>query len=99
MGINDIRKRIDEVDDQLVRLFCERMYLVALVAVAKWRQGLPINDNAREQEVCERAAKMAGLEFAPYVRRFFSAVFSLSKDYQALQTTAEKWPDSSTGDG
>jgi len=93
MNLSDIRKRIDEVDDQLAKLFCERMHLVTLIAIAKWQQGLPLNDNLREQEICERAARQSGIEFAPYVRRFFSALFGISKDYQILRAPTEKSSD------
>jgi chorismate mutase/prephenate dehydratase len=96
MDLADLRGRIDEVDDQLVKLFCERMRLVALVANAKWRQGLPLSDTAREQEISERTARLAGREFAPYTRRFFHTLFSVSKDYQIQRAAKDRWPNSDT---
>jgi chorismate mutase/prephenate dehydratase len=95
MDLRDIRGRIDEVDEQLVRLLCERMRLVALAGTVKWRQGLPISDTAREQEISERTARLAGREFAPYARRFFSALFSISKDYQVQRAATDRWPEHS----
>ena len=96
MELTDIRGRIDEVDDQMVKLFCERMRLVALVSKAKWRQGLPLSDNVREQEISERAARRAGREFAPYIRLFFYAIFAISKDYQIQRAATERWPGSNS---
>jgi len=95
MDLAEIRRQIDEVDDQLVKLFCERMDLAAQVGAAKWRQGLPLHDNVREEAICARAAKLAGREFAPYARRFFYTLFSLSKDYQIQRAATDRWPNNS----
>ena len=98
MDLVDIRKQIDEVDEQLVKLFCERMRLAALAATAKWRQGLPLYDNLREEEISERIAKLAGQEFSHYARRFFNTLFSISKDYQIQWAGTDKWPDNAIND-
>jgi chorismate mutase len=92
MDLTDIRDRIDEVDEQLVKLLSERIQLAAQASTAKWKQGLPINDNKREQEICVRAAKLAGREFAPYTLRFFQAIFSITKDYQVQRAALDRWP-------
>ena len=95
MDLREIRERIDEVDEQLVKLFCERMSLVALAGAAKWRQGLPLSDTAREQEISARTAKLAGRELAAYARRFFSVLFSISKDYQVSRAAVDRWTEQS----
>lgn len=95
MDLADIRGRIDEVDDLLVGLLCERMRLAAQVSALKWRQGMPLHDYAREQEISARTARLAGRDLAPYMRRFFQALFSISKDYQVQQAASDRWPGSS----
>jgi chorismate mutase/prephenate dehydratase len=96
MDLAEIRGCIDEVDDQLLKLFCERMRLTALVAALKFHQRLPLSDCTREKEIIGRAANLAGREYAPYAQQFFSALFAISKDYQVHQAVADKGVGSST---
>jgi len=93
MGMTDIRRRIDVVDNQLTELFCERMRLAAQAGAAKRRLGLPLNDDVREREICMRAAQLAGKELAPYAWQFFKSLFIIAKDYQVHQPALEKQPE------
>ena len=83
MSLEDIRGRIDRIDDQMVRLFTERMDAVTAVAEAKQKTGRPIRDHAREREIINRMARMAGETYAPYVRALYSQMFDLSRSYQS----------------
>jgi chorismate mutase/prephenate dehydratase len=83
MDLTDIRSHIDEIDNKLVELFCERMRLVKQVSVAKALQGLAIADNKREDEISGRIIMLADEEFSPYVLQLFQLLFSLAKEYQA----------------
>ena len=60
MELNEIRQNIDQIDDQLVKLFSQRMDCVRQVAEAKRQTGKPIRDHARERAIVNRAAKAAG---------------------------------------
>ena len=42
MDLKELRGQIDEIDDQLVSLFCRRMDIAAQVADYKKANGLPI---------------------------------------------------------
>ncbi len=42
MDLNEIRSEIDKIDDELVRLFCQRMHVAAQVADYKKANNLPI---------------------------------------------------------
>ena len=48
------RKRIDEVDDQILLALCERVKLCKEIGSAKKQQGLAVRDSARENEVYRR---------------------------------------------
>ena len=50
MNRDEIRERIDRVDEEIVRLFSERMALAAEIAGIKKREGLPVLDARRERE-------------------------------------------------
>lgn len=54
--LDELRRRIIEVDEQLIRLIGERRDLVLEVGRQKEELGLPILDPQREAEVVRRAA-------------------------------------------
>ena len=82
MDIRDVRAEIDQIDDQIVRLFVARMNAVGRVAEAKQETGKPIIDHPRERSVVNRLTAEAGKTFAPYVRALYSQIFDLSRSYQ-----------------
>ena len=82
MDLNEIRTRIDEVDDSLINLFRERMELSREVALYKEQHDLPILNKAREREVMLRVSRLAGDEMGAYARLLFSSLFEMSRSYQ-----------------
>ena len=82
MVLNDLRAQIDKIDDELVRLFCDRMEIAAQIADYKRENNLPILMPAREQEKLKDVAAKAGPEMAEYTRQLYSLLFELSRDYQ-----------------
>ncbi len=82
MDISQIRNEIDQVDDELVKLFVKRMGLSAQVASYKKANGLPIYVPAREREILQSVAEKAGPEMAGYARVLYSMLFELSRSYQ-----------------
>ena len=59
MDLTTYRKEIDQIDDQIVRLFQERMDVADKIAAYKKEQGLPILQPARERE---KLAEVSGGE-------------------------------------
>ena len=59
MDLNEIRNQIDQIDDQLVQLFCQRMNLSAHVADYKKANNLPILVPARERAILQKVAEKA----------------------------------------
>ena len=82
MDIKELRTEIDEIDDQLVKLFVQRMGVAARVADYKKENNLPIFVPAREQEKLADVAEKAGPDMAGYVKRLYDTIFTLSRDYQ-----------------
>ncbi len=82
MELNELRKKIDEIDDSLVELFVKRMELSAQVADYKKANNLPIYVPAREREILQEVAAKAGPEMANYTRVLYSMLFELSRSYQ-----------------
>ncbi len=83
MELNDIRRKIDTIDDELVRLFAQRMDMSGAVAQAKRQTDRPIRDHARERQILNRVTAQAGDAYAPYVRALYSHIFDLSRSYQS----------------
>ncbi len=54
MDINEIRKRIDLLDDVLLRIFNERARLALEIGHAKKELNLPVFDPAREKRIFNR---------------------------------------------
>ena len=49
MDLQDYRKQIDKVDDEILRLFTERMRICGEIAGYKMQNNLPVFDAARER--------------------------------------------------
>ena len=60
MELNEIRTRIDAVDDQLLQLFLERMGLAEEVAAYKNEHHLPIMNKQRERDILAKVMKKSG---------------------------------------
>lgn len=85
LNLQDIRKQLDEIDDQLIDLFSRRMRLVSEVAAYKKENGLPILDTGRENTILERLSQKAGEELGPYAKSLYHTLFTVSRAYQAAQ--------------
>lgn len=83
MDLNALRNRINEIDDQMIALFVERMKIAADVAGAKAEKNLPVLDQRREQAVLERVLDKAGEEFELYANKLYQTMFDISKSYQS----------------
>lgn len=81
--LSETRKKIDEVDRQIVELFEERMRLGNDVAEYKRAVGKPILDKEREREKIETMRSIATNEFnKKAVEELFQQLMSLSRKYQ-----------------
>ena len=68
MDIKELRNEIDAIDDQLVKLFCQRMDVAAKVADYKRENNMPILVPARERQILADVAEKAGEEMGNYTR-------------------------------
>jgi len=55
--LEELRKRIDRIDYEIIKLLEERMKVCKEIAKCKLRLGLPIEDHCREEIVIRRAGK------------------------------------------
>ena len=87
MELNEIRTRIDAVDDQLLQLFLERMGLAEEVAAYKNEHHLPIMNKQRERDILAKVMKKSG-DKERYAYHLFSTLFELARSRQAELLTA-----------
>jgi isochorismate pyruvate lyase len=59
LGMSDIRKEIDRIDESLVRLLAERQRWVEKAVIVKKRDGLPARDDARIRQVIDHVRVLA----------------------------------------
>ena len=58
MELQEYRKRIDEIDRELVKLFCQRMTVVGDVAQYKKANSLPVLDESREDALMKKIGEL-----------------------------------------
>lgn len=84
MTIDDVRKEIDRVDHEIVRLIARRQELIGKIAKIKSSKGLPIHDEHRTQKVLEAVFNHAvECKIDPVsVQKIFETLISMSEDRQ-----------------
>ncbi|NMA43035.1 MAG: bifunctional chorismate mutase/prephenate dehydratase [Oligosphaeraceae bacterium] len=82
MEIAKCRKKIDQIDDQLIRLFNERMEISRAIGECKREQNIPVLNPGREREVLRRVAANSSQELRAYSQVLFRMLFDLSRSYQ-----------------
>ena len=89
MELNELRNEINQIDDEILKLFLRRMEVTDQVADYKRQHDLPIYQPAREREVLKKVAEQAGSEMSGYARVLFSMLMELSKSSQNKRTGKE----------
>lgn len=83
--MNDLRKEIDSIDDQMAELFLKRMSLVKKIAMKKKIQGLEVLNQDREREILTRLTdKIDDKYLAGLYPKFIINVMEISRLYQEL---------------
>ena len=82
--LNDYRKDIDKIDEQMLQLFEKRLTIVKQIADLKNQQNLPIRDTKRESTILDDiAVKSENLGLDPELaKRFFRNIIELSVEVE-----------------
>ena len=83
MDLKDYRERIDSIDDQLVKLFQQRMEVASEIAQYKKERGMPILDAGRERAKLNDVCSKVCPEMRNYTSVLYSSIFELSRSYQS----------------
>ena len=89
LNLQEIRGKLDAIDNQLIDLFSQRMNLVKDVAAYKQEKNLPVLDTKREREIINRVSLMAGEDLEHYAKLVYQTLFSVSRAYQSERLRPE----------
>jgi len=87
MDIQELRAQIDAIDDQLVKLFVQRMEVSEKIGAYKKVNNLPVFDPGRERAKLQDVAAKAGDAMESYTRTLYATLFELSRSYQSRTTS------------
>ncbi len=80
MELQNLRNKIEKIDDELARLISERLNVCENIAAYKAENNLPVLDAAREKEEMNRILKtLEKPDDRELVQRLFNEVFAISK--------------------
>lgn len=79
MDLKEIRKLIDQTDDQIIDLIIQRYNLVKEVKAYKKANNLEVLDQSREQVIYD---KLVSKTYADELKEIYTLIMSLSKDLQ-----------------
>ena len=78
-----LRKKIDTLDEEIIRSLKKRMGISKEVGKLKERLDIPVEDKNRENEIIDRLTQQAGRNLSEeQLIRIFTAVFKSSKQIQ-----------------
>lgn len=81
-NLKDYRIQLDTLDEEMKKLFLERMKIVKEISAFKKQNNLNIEDKNREQEMCTRLSSDVSEEYKSYYLMFLNEVINISKSYQ-----------------
>lgn len=89
--IKELREEINKIDSDMADLFSRRMDIAKEIAEYKFKHGLAIYDETREQEIIRNNLKLIeNEELKPYYLNFFKSVLTESKRYQEFLNSGLK---------
>ncbi len=80
--IEEIRKKIDSLDDEIVQLFCRRLDLCKQIGIEKAKNGITVVDLDRENAVLRRLTASLESEKASAVQALYTEIFNITKNLQ-----------------
>ncbi len=86
MNLDELRLKIDDIDEKLVELIQERMDVSASIGKYKLENNLPIYNPKREREKLNDVVDKTRSDLKEYMRTLYSSIFDVSRAYQTKLT-------------
>ena len=90
--IRQLRRRIDEVDEQILQSLSKRAEICRSIGLVKDKHGMPIQDSPRENDVYAHIRKRAselGLD-PSHIEAIYSEIVNMCSIVQGLKEKNEK---------
>ncbi len=86
MSLEDLRRKIDETDTQIVRLIAERLRIAQEIGKEKKKQGKQVEDSEREKKVLEKVRSIAQEEKISQedIESIYRQIVTVSKSVQGI---------------
>lgn len=81
--LEDVRARIDELDNEMIELFSRRLDLVKKVAEIKRFEGLGVLNRERERTIRNQIADKLSEDKASGGQMLFNTIFDISRNFQS----------------
>ena len=79
MNLEDFRKQIDQIDQKVIKLLKKRFEISQNIREFKQQNGLSVLDNAREDQILNRAAQG---DYSQQIKAVYKTVLEQSKQIQ-----------------
>lgn len=79
MNLEDFRKQIDQIDQKVIKLLKKRFEITQNIREFKQQNGLSVLDNAREDQILNRAAQG---DYSQQTKAVYKTVLEQSRNIQ-----------------
>ncbi len=86
MELKEYRRELDQIDEELVRLFTRRMEIAGEIGDWKKAHDLPVLDAVQEEEKLDQVARLCPPGLENQTRALYDTLFSLSRELQRRRT-------------
>ena len=80
--INELRGKIDNIDNQIIELLDERFDVAKAIGEEKKKNNIQVLDSKREQVILDKVDSKASKEHAEYIKQIYIKIMEESKEYQ-----------------
>ena len=99
MTLEELREKIDHIDDALLDLYNERLFYVHKIGQIKNQTGAPIYRPEREQEILDRLKRLNrerdGMLSDTAIDALFLELFAVARNYELPERVAFLGPEAS----
>lgn len=89
--MEELRKQIDAIDDEIVELYVKRMAICKEIGIKKAEVGSSVNVSEREKAIVKRITEGKNDDMKRYLKHLYETIFFQSKNYQGkfIKTRSE----------
>jgi len=81
--LNELRKEIDRIDDEIIKYFNMRLEVSKKVAQYKAEKNMEVLQSDREREINEKIKRKAPKGYEEHFVKLFDCILEISKNVQA----------------